>query len=210
MAEGKRREYERAIEARTIRQITETLDGDTPDRDRLSLLRVTLQEKLDTIKTLDAYIVELIEDEGGVAEEIEQADACKETMYESILKVDRLLNNSPPTRTPVTDRATPTEAHLNRVKLPKLQLRSFNGDLTKWTAFWESFESAVHNNTGLSDVEKFNYLNSLLEHSARESVSGLALTAGNYNQAIETLKKRFGCKQLIVNKHMDALLRCNV
>ncbi len=43
------------------------------DRDRLSLLRVTLQEKLDTIKTLDAYIVELIE------EEIEQADACKET-----------------------------------------------------------------------------------------------------------------------------------
>ena len=93
---------------------------------------------------------------------IEQADACKETMYESILKVDRLLNNSPPTRTPVTDRAT---AHL---KLPKLQLRSFNGDLTKWTA------SAVHNNTGLSDVEKFN---SLLEHSARESLSGLALTA---------------------------------
>ena len=79
---------------RTIRQITETLEGDTPDRDRLSLLRVTLQEKLDTVKTLDAYIVELIEDEGGVAEKIEQADACKETMYESILKVDRLLNNS--------------------------------------------------------------------------------------------------------------------
>ena len=100
----------------------------------------------------------------------------------------------------MTDRAAPTEAHLNRVKLPKLQLCSFNGDLTKWTAFWESFESAVHNNTGLSNVEKFNYLNSL--HEARESVSELALTAGNYNQAIETLKKRFGCKQLIVNKHM--------
>ncbi len=112
---------------RTIRQITETLESETPDRDRLSLLRVTLQEKLDTIKTLDAYIVELIDDE---AEEIEQADACKETMYEAILKVDRLLNNSPTTRTPVMDRAAP---RLNRVKLPKLQLRSFNGDLTKWT-----------------------------------------------------------------------------
>ena len=36
---------------------------------------------------------------------------------------------------------------------------------------------------------------------------GLALTAANYRQAIETLKKRFGCKQLIVNKHMDALLQ---
>ena len=56
-------------------------------------------------------------------------------------------------------------------------------------------------------MEKFNYLNSLLERSAREAVSGLALTAANYCQAIETLKKRFGCKQLIVNKHMDALLQ---
>ena len=73
----------------------------------------------------------------------------------------------------------PTDVRINRIKLPKLQLRSFNGDLTKWTAFWESFESAVHNNSELSEVEKFNYLNSLLERSAREAVSGLALTAAN-------------------------------
>ena len=65
----------------------------------------------------------------------------------------------------------------------------------------------MHSNADLSEVEKFNYLNSLLERSAREAVSGLALTAANYRQAIEMLKKRFGCKQLIVNKHMDALLQ---
>ena len=38
-------------------------------------------------------------------------------------------------------------------------------------------------------------------------MSGLALTSANYHQAIETLKKRFGCKQLIVSQHMDALLQ---
>ena len=70
-----------------------------------------------------------------------------------------------------------------------------------------SLESAVHSNVELSEVEKFNYLNSLLERSAREAVSGLALTAANYGKAIETLKERFGCKQLIINKHMDALLQ---
>ena len=46
-----------------------------------------------------------------------------------------------------------------------------------------------------------------MERSAREAVSGLALTAANYGKAIDTLKKRFGCKQQIVNKHMDALLQ---
>lgn len=172
-----------------------------------------MREKLDTIKTLDAEIVELVEDERGLADEIEQADKYKETLYECVLKVDRFLKATPPTPdTPTVPPvpppvAPPADARINRVKLPKLQLRSFNGDLVKWTAFWESFESAIHRNTELSEVEKFNYLNSLLERSAREAVSGLALTAANYHQAIETLKKRFGCKQLIVNKHMDALLQ---
>jgi hypothetical protein len=194
---------------KTVRQITDVLAGGAPDRDRLSLLRITLKEKVDTIKTLDAEIVELIEGETELADEIEQADTYKETLYECVLKVDRLLNATPPTPdAPITaPGAPPTDPRVNRIKLPKLQLRSFNGDLTRWTAFWESFESAVHNNVELSEVEKFNYLNSLLERSAREAISGLALTAANYGKAIETLKKRFGCKQLIVNKHMDALLQ---
>ena len=101
----------------------------------------------------------------------------------------------------------PPDTRSSRVRLPKLQLRSFGGDLTKWTSFWESFESAVHSNGELSDIEKFNYLNSLLERSTREAVSGLALTSANYHKAVDTLQKRFGCKQQIVNKHMDALLQ---
>ena len=71
-----------------VQQITESLVGDTPDRDRLSLLRMTLKEKLETIKTLDAKIVDLIEDEGGLADEIELTDTYKETLYEAVLKVD--------------------------------------------------------------------------------------------------------------------------
>ena len=66
---------------KTVHQITETLGGDTPDRDRLSLLRITLKEKLDTIKTLDAEIVDLIDDEGELADEIEQADAYPVWMH---------------------------------------------------------------------------------------------------------------------------------
>ena len=104
---------------------TEVLEGDTLDRDQLSLLQIALKEKHETIKTLDAEIVDLIEDEGGLADEIEQADTYREMLYESILKVDRILNATPPTpeALPTTPRAMPTDARVNRVKLPKLQLR---------------------------------------------------------------------------------------
>ena len=45
-----------------------------------------------------------------------------------------------------------------------------------------------------------------MEGAAKEAI---ALTAANYDEAITTLKKRFGSKQQIMNKHMDALLKIN-
>ena len=86
-------------------------------------------------------------------------------------------------------------AHAPKVKLPKLILRKFNRELTTWTTFWDSFESAVHYNLNLTSIDKFNYLHSLLEWTAAEAISGLTLTAANYEKAISILRKRFENKQ---------------
>ena len=73
--------------------------------------------------------------------------------------------------------------------------------------FWDSFESAIDGSSGLSEIDKFNYLKSLIEKSAAEAVSKLTLTADNYKEAVSILKKRFGNKQQIISKHMDILLK---
>ena len=67
----------------------------------------------------------------------------------------------------------------------------------------------MHSNPSLTNINKFNYLNSLLESAASDAISGLTLTSANYEEAIGVLKKRFGNKQLIVNRHMDLLLNLN-
>ena len=68
---------------------------------------------------------------------------------------------------PITVADIPTipfgHGQVSRVRLPKLTMRQFDGDLTKWSTFWDSFESSIHNSRELSCVDKFNYLNSLLE-----------------------------------------------
>ena len=102
--------------------------------------------------------------------------------------------------------APTTPAHGYKVRLPKLTIKPFNGKLTAWTPFWDSFNSAIHANPDLSKVDKFNYLRSMVSHSALEAISGLTLTGDNYDEAIEILQKRFGNKQLIINKHMEQLL----
>lgn len=93
-----------------------------------------------------------------------------------------------------------------RVKLPRLAIRPFNGDITTWTTFWDSFESAIDSSTGLSEIDKFKYLRLLLENSVAEASSDLTLTTDNHKEAVWILKKRFGNKQQIITKHMDTLL----
>ena len=66
-----------------------------------------------------------------------------------------------------------------RAKLPKLEVKKFKGDVCKWQEFWGSFESSIHSNDSLSDVDKFNYLRGLLEESAKSCISGFSLTAAN-------------------------------
>ena len=103
------------------------------------------------------------------------------------------------------DGATPTTRGA-RVKLPKISLPRFGGDPVKWTTFWDSYRSAIHGNDSLSDVDKFNYLRSLLDHTTLKAIAGLTLSTANYQQAIEILCKRFGNKQVIVSKLMDTLM----
>lgn len=93
-----------------------------------------------------------------------------------------------------------------KVKLPKLNPPKFDGDITKWTAFWDIYEATIHNNCELSDIEKFTYLKSYLERNAREAIAGLSLSEANYNEAIEILHRRFGSKERIVARHMEVLL----
>jgi hypothetical protein len=84
-------------------------------------------------------------------------------------------------------------------KLPELVLPKFKRDITQWRTFWDSFNSAVHTNQFLSNIDKFNHLNSLLEGQAKRSIQGLALTEQNYQAAIDILLQRFGCQQLVIS-----------
>ena len=178
------------------------------------MLKLSLQEKLETLKLLDSQILQLT-DEGELEDEIEQADSFRENIHAAMVKIEEHCTvplttlpaagthpREPPTNVP----GTIDPPHGSRVKLPKLSIHPLNGDITAWTTFWDSYDSAIHQNPELSDINKFNYLKSLLEHAAYEAIAGLALTSVNYHEAITTLKKRFGNKQQIIDKHMDVLL----
>ena len=183
------------------------------DVKRLLQLKFSLKEKLSTLKKLDGEILDLADDE-AVDKEIEQADAFKETMYAATESIGKHCAPGATGGSPARSRASPEPARdaaprsppIARVKLPKPTIRPFNGNITTWITFWDSFKSAIDSNSGLNEIDRFNYLRSLVEKSASEAISGLTLTAGNYKEAVSILKKRFGNKQQIITKHMHILL----
>ena len=94
-------------------------------------------------------------------------------------------------------------------KLPTIALPHFYGEITKCHSFWQNFTSAVHENEQITDCQKLTYVMNSLEGSAYKALDGLEITGKKYQNAIETLKDRFGKKQFVVNAHMQELLTVN-
>ncbi|XP_071153541.1 uncharacterized protein [Mytilus edulis] len=100
-----------------------------------------------------------------------------------------------------------SKTRVNRYnKLPKLNLPTFDGNIMQWQSFWDSYETSVHENTTLGNVQKFNYLKSLLHDEALKTVTGFALTHANYEKAISLLQERYGQSHVIRQKYMQALV----
>ena len=194
----------RASATKMIRKAEELLARDPTDYPQLAKIRLSLQEKVSVLKKLDAEIVDLVK-EDEVADEIERADAYMEDVYDMMAKLEEVSKKNSlgsTAGTPTAVRADPA----TKVRLPKLMIQPFKGELTNWVTFWDSYVVAIHSNSSLSDIEKFNYLRTFLEGPALEAIAGLTLTAANYQEAVEVLKQRFGNKQRIIDKHMEVLL----
>ena len=95
------------------------------------------------------------------------------------------------------------------MKLPKLELPTYSGDLLKFQNFWDQFEAAVHNNDDLPDIQKFTYLRSVLKGNALQTVEGFEVTGANYKPAVEALKHRYGRKRIIFQRSSNQLLTWN-
>jgi len=151
-------------------------------------------------------------DPGEIESEIEES----ETVTAKIIGVKAKIESVKKANTSGIPHASAVSEHgsvspsMTKPHLPKLTLPTFRGDVTRWVSFWDSYNSAIHSNTQLSKIDKFNYLQGLLDGAAARSIKGLTLTETNYDNVIDLLKKTFGRPKQIVAAHMDELIKIPV
>lgn len=90
-------------------------------------------------------------------------------------------------------------------KLPELSIPHFDGDYTEWPAFYDAFLQ-VHNHPKLTTNQKFSYLKSALSSRVKSLIGWLDITADNYDEALNELKRRYDNKRVLFHSHMDKFM----
>ena len=172
----------------------------------LKHLVVTLKDKIEELKLLDSEIAEQLDSDDEIDREVMESCEFADEIRACVIEIETFLEKDKVSISNLSSVGANGDGQSN-AKLPKLRLDNFSGNPVAWNTFWDSFKSAVHNNSKLTPVDKFTYLKSLLEGTAANTVAGLTLTSENYEKAITMLKDRFGNRQIIITSHLENLTK---
>lgn len=164
-----------------------------------------LEEKIQQLNKLDNQIRERmlsLEDfnEASYTEEVDKAEEFVHKWY----TIKEICSSFKNTTTDVTSQEVKSAKNY---KLPKIEFKKFDDDLKNWLGFWGQFKK-IHMDTNMNNEDKFQYLiQSMKEGSnARALVESFPPSADNYSKAIDQLKARFGCEDLLIQVYVRQLL----
>ena len=177
------RKGHRTYVSKTLNSAEDILkEYDKSQEEKLSFCKDILLEKLDTLQDLDDKIAELTDNKKARAEEIDRSSEFRRFMKEIIRKIDNITKQhgyEPPLTAAATGTVQKVEK-VKRAKLPKLQIKTFRGEITQWAPFYDSFKASIDSNPDIPETDKFNYLKGLLSGSAYEAIEELPITKENY------------------------------
>ncbi|BES88544.1 Retrotransposon protein [Nesidiocoris tenuis] len=102
--------------------------------------------------------------------------------------------------------ATPPQLPMDpELRLPPIQLPTFNGAYDEWHSFFNIFKDIVHSNGNYRNSSKLKYLKNSLRGEAYSIIDSLDLTCENYQVALDLLIERYDDPNRAIEKHTASL-----
>ena len=156
---GTRKTYLRNLQNQE-KVILDIISNYSPNREQETILKAhknSLLEKLDKLKICDDKILETLKDD-EMENELEQILQRNDSFHHLTVKIDTCLFSQQTENSSGTlSNNSSKEPSGVKIKLPNIKITTFNGDMTTWQSFWDQYDSAIHCNNEMSDINKFIY-----------------------------------------------------
>ena len=209
------RRPQRALLVKRMNELDHELSKGEPDKTLLQVKLDMMRNTFDKVDALDQQIVTVLATSGSDDEVDAEIGAIAdyEERYRVVkVKTENCLEGSDARSSSSDDASTrsrPTNStNRKQYKLPKIQLKKFDGELKNWLGFWSQF-SKIHEDASLHDTDKFQYLVQSMEGGTEpeELVNSYPLTAANYPKAVAALRERYGRDSLLLQVYIRELLK---
>ena len=152
---------------------------------------------------------EKLKEDPDEEETLEEVERECEKMEEYVTKISSALAEGEIYLEGIKPESVGQRVNKPNIRLPKIALPSFSGNVLEWTQFYECFVASV-SESNLSEIEKFAYLRGQLTGEALSAINGLSLTSANYAVALDLLRDRFGDVNVLIRAHVRELLTLEV
>lgn len=174
-----------------------TCDHDLTEQKRLDL-KLRIQGATSLFSEFNIIQTKLEECDDDLDEQLTQREMFENSYYNALSQAEYLFNQNKS----ISCENKQTNAS---VKLPTINMPSFDGSFEHWLEYRDTFLSLVHNSNEISNIQKFHYLKSSLRGSAAMVINSLQFSSDNYEVAWELLLNRYNNNRLLIQNHVKSL-----
>nr|CAI5842935.1 unnamed protein product [Callosobruchus analis] len=160
---------------------------------RINIIEGNIYQKFSDVQDQ----IEAICDENDLDREYNEREKFENNYYSVIAAAKKLLKDNEPAqpcdrsssgsqslRNSILSNQVSRHYHpLQGVKLPTINLPTFDGNLQNWLEFRDIYESLIHKNESISNIQKFHYMRASLSHEPAQLIKGIEFSANNYELA---------------------------
>ncbi|UYV63892.1 K02A2.6-like, partial [Cordylochernes scorpioides] len=201
----------RIIFTKKVNEVLEELRRVSPDEDLLMKKKEFIVQHYQQIKEFNRKIeIEIIRteehNEKAVLKELESTTQYEEMYIDVLMEINKILEAKTEEKRAMSE-AGGEGSRRALLRLPKMELPCFDGDLEGWISWWSRFKR-IHEDRELDDDEKMHYLVQAMVPGSRAHrlLGAYTHTGKNYESAIGALKGRFGDKKLLIELYLRKLI----
>nr|CAI5839513.1 unnamed protein product [Callosobruchus analis] len=153
--------------------------------------------------------IEAICDDNDLDREYNEREKFENNYYSVIAAAKKLLKDNEPAqpcdRSSSGSQSNQVSSHdhpLQGVKLPTINLPTFDGNLQNWLEFRDIYESLIHKNESISNIQKFHYMRASLSHEPAQLIKGIEFSLNNYELAWDLLVQRYNNDKMLIQNHI--------